>query len=90
MSNFYLKMANDLKKAGANLGREGLSLAVIKAVDEFDGSYKGAMRLAGRLKAIAQAAKADDYWSEKVEDGYLFESEILASQADAMLKVREE
>lgn len=70
MTSFDAKRANELKKAGAALGRERLSVAVISAVSEFDGSYKGAMNLAGRLKAIAQAAKADVYWSEKVEDGF--------------------
>ncbi len=76
-----LKQANEMKKVGAILGREGLSKAVIEAVASFDGSYKGAMVLAGRLKAVAQAAKADGYWSEKVEDGYHREWELLVDRA---------
>jgi hypothetical protein len=55
---------------GAKVGRDGMSEAAIKAVEEFDGSHKGAMELAGRMKAIAQAAGCDEYWSEKVGHGY--------------------
>lgn len=61
---------NEMKKWGHAVGREGMSKAAIKAVEEFDGSYKGAMELAGKMKAIAQAASCDDYWSEKVNRGY--------------------
>jgi len=60
----------DMQKWGKSVGREGMSLAAILAVENFDGSYKGAMLLAGRMKAIAQAAGCDDYWSEKVSRGY--------------------
>jgi hypothetical protein len=60
----------DMQKWGNLVGRKGMSKEVISAVREFDGSYKGAMELAGRLKAIAQAAGCDEYWSEKVGRGY--------------------
>ena len=60
----------EMQKWGKSVGREGMSLEAIKAVEEFDGSYKGAMILAGKMKAIAQAAGCDDYWSEKVSKGY--------------------
>lgn len=59
-----------MKRWGKSVGREGMSEAAIKAVEEFDGSYKGAMELAGKMKAIAQASTSDDYWSEKVSRGY--------------------
>lgn len=62
-----------LRAEGERLGRAGLSQRVIALVAEFDGSYKGAMVLAGRLQAIAQAAKHDDYWGEKVNHGYFEE-----------------
>lgn len=75
-----LTYANELKKAGAVLGREGMSKAVIEAVADFDGSYKAAMVLAGRLKAVAQAAKADSYWSGFVEDGYHRERDLLVDR----------
>lgn len=55
---------------GKLVGREGMSKEAIAAVADFDGTYKGAMILAGRMKAIAQAAGCDDYWSEKVNKGY--------------------
>lgn len=70
MTAFDAKNALKAKAAGSRLGRKGMARAVIQAVAEFDGSYKGAMNLVGRLKAIAQAAKADRYWTEKVDDGY--------------------
>ena len=59
-----------MQKWGRQVGREGMSRAAIQAVEEFDGSYKGAIKLAGRMKAIAEAAKCDDYWSEKMQMGY--------------------
>ena len=62
-----------MKATGDKLGREGMSQRVIAAVSEFDGSYKGAMRLAGRLKAISQMAAADEYWREQVDHGFQLE-----------------
>jgi hypothetical protein len=62
--------AKQLKAAGERLDRAGLSERVIDLVAEFDGSYKGAMKLAGRLKAIAGAAKFDGYWTEQVDEGF--------------------
>jgi len=70
MSIFALEWSKELRGRGEKLGREGLSLRVIELIEEFDGSYKGAMILAGHLKAIAQAAKFDEYWSEKVDIGF--------------------
>jgi|GEM_PF-2339143 len=69
----HLEWAKELRKEGERLGRSGMSQRVLKCVEEFDGSYKGAMILAGRLKAIAQAAKCDDYWDEKVNKGFISE-----------------
>ena len=60
----------DMQKWGKAVGREGMSQEAIDAVEEFDGSYIGAMILAGKMKAIAQAAGCDEYWSEKVGKGY--------------------
>ena len=37
-----------MKKWGKSVGRDGMSEAAIKAVADFDGSYKGAMELAGK------------------------------------------
>ncbi len=71
MTVWDMNNAKDARDAGKALGREGLSKLVIQSVDDFDGSYKGAMRLAGQLKAISQAAKFDQYWTEKVDDGYM-------------------
>ncbi len=70
MSIAALEYAMALKRVGEKLRREGLSSRVVDLVAGFDGSYKGAMILAGRLKAIGQAAKYDGYWTEKVDEGF--------------------
>jgi len=62
-----------LRKVGSVLGREGMSQRVIELVTRFDGSYKGAIELAGALKAIAIMAEADTYWHEKMQRGYINE-----------------
>ena len=76
----------ELQEWGAAVGREGMSLAAIKAVNEFDGSYIGAMVLAGKLKAISQAARCDEYWSEKVHRGY--NQQLSAAQHFNALKAK--
>ena len=65
-----LQESKTLRKEGERLGRIGMSEYVKKAVSDFDGSYKGAMKLAGKLKAITRAAKSDCYWDEMVGRGY--------------------
>lgn len=65
-----LDQARILRKEGERLGRKGMSLYVIKAVSDFDGSFFGAIDLAGKLKALAQASKADNYWNGKMVLGY--------------------
>lgn len=65
-----IKTHRKLRAEGQRLGRAGLSQRVCDLVSEFDGSYVGAMILAGRLRAIATAAGYDDYWTEKVQNGY--------------------
>ena len=58
---------------GEALGREGMARRVIEAVAEFKETgetYKGAIHLAGRLKAIAAMTKADEYWHEKMNAGF--------------------
>ena len=73
MSIPHLVEAKELRKQGKRIGRAGMSQRVLILVNDFvknDGSYKGAMELAGRLRAITIAAKCDDYWSQKVNHGY--------------------
>ncbi len=60
------------KAEGERIDREGMSQRAIKAVEEWQASgatYKGAMILAGRLKAVAMMASADEYWREQVDKG---------------------
>ena len=73
MSIPHLVEAKELRQHGSRIGRAGMSQRVLILVNDFvknDGSYKGAMELAGRLRAITIAAKCDQYWSEKVNRGY--------------------
>jgi hypothetical protein len=83
MTTLDMKWARELRNAGSALGRAGLSVAVVEAVNQFDGTYKGAMILAGRLQAVAQAAKADSYWTEKVQDGFQKQKDILQRKSGA-------
>lgn len=69
----HFEWAKQLREQGKKLGREGMSQRVIHLIDDFvetGGGYKDAMILAGRLKAIAQAAKCDEYWDEQVNKGF--------------------
>lgn len=68
LSEVSMKIA-ELRKYGAKVNRKGMSEAVIKEVGNFDGSYKGAMELCGKLSLIAKAATCDDYWLEQVDRG---------------------
>ena len=67
-----------LRNIADKIGREGLSKLVIESVEGFDGSYKGAMKLAGELSVIAKMATFDGYWDEKTTLGkQSMESKIL-------------
>ncbi len=80
----HLIWAKRLKSAGAVLGRDGLSrraAAIMVELVTKSGSYKEAMIAAGRLKAVAAAAKYDSYWTEKVEDGFHKEMHFLEDEA---------
>lgn len=64
--NYTIHKAREL---ATTLKRGGVSEQVIKAVKEFDGSYKGAMQLCGKLVFWADASTFDDYWQEQVQKG---------------------
>ena len=59
----------ELRSVGVKLGREGMSLLAQEFIESYDGSYKGAMKLAGQLSIIAKMATCDDYWEEQVHKG---------------------
>jgi hypothetical protein len=75
------------REVGQILGRAGISEQAIKAVAEFDGSYKGAMELCGKLVVLADCATFDDYWSEQVDRGTYKMANTLHELAEA--KARE-
>tara|TARA_R110000796_G_scaffold214800_1_gene330777 strand:- start:33655 stop:33915 length:261 start_codon:yes stop_codon:yes gene_type:complete len=58
-----------IRELGNSIGREGVSLHVIAAIEGWDGSYKGAMELCGKLTLWADASTFDDYWQEQVQRG---------------------
>lgn len=85
--SLHLIWAQRLKKAGAVMGRDGLSkraAAIMVELVTKTGSYKEAMIAAGRLKAIAAAAKYDIYWTEKVDDGFHREMHFLEAEASRL------
>lgn len=79
MSIQSLQWSKELREYGSQLGRVGMSKRVIELVSSFNGTYKGAMILAGHIKAIAQAASCDEYWKEKVDIGFHQEMAGLSS-----------
>lgn len=72
MSARDMSTAKLLKKHGERLGRDGLSERAIQIMDEFVKApgMREAMKVAGRMKALAGAAKFDDYWTEQVDKGF--------------------
>jgi hypothetical protein len=58
-----------LRSLADKLGREGVSIEVIKAIKGWDGSYKGAMELCGKLTLWADASTFDEYWNDQVNRG---------------------
>jgi len=76
MSIPALERSKRLAAHGEKIGREGMSNLVKMAVEDWQRSgagHKGAMNLAGRLKAIAQMASRDGYWREQVDKGFMAE-----------------
>jgi len=59
----------ELREVGDKLGREGMSQMAQKFISEYNGSYRGAMKLCGELSVIAKMATCDDYWEEQVNKG---------------------
>jgi len=88
MSIPQLQWSRRLRKCGERLRRDGLSKRAAQIMVDLvtkSGSYKEAMIAAGRLKAIASAAKYDGYWTEQVDKGFhaeLAELEKLAAVAE--------
>ena len=60
-------------------GRAGLSERIIELVEEFNSNptYKEVIRLAGRLRLLAEISEIDSYWNEKMLEGYHQELEHL-------------
>lgn len=79
MSTHSLEISRNLRKEGDRLGRDGLSQRVNDLVLEFakkhpTGHYREGIILAGRLRAISLAARADQYWGEKTDSGFYSEA----------------
>ena len=67
------------RKAGEILGREGISQMIQGFINDYleKPSYKGAVKLAGKLHVMADSCTFDIYWEEKMLDGkYSAENEL--------------
>lgn len=73
----------ELRKIGEKLGRDGLSIAAIDLINNFDGSLKGAIQLCGQLSVIAKACSYDEYWSEQVSRGERKAENLLSMLGDS-------
>jgi hypothetical protein len=69
MSLFKGYKISEARKIGNELGRQGISIEALEAVNHCDGSYKGVMELCGKLLVLADCATFDSYWQEQVERG---------------------
>ena len=58
-----------LRVLGEKLGREGVAKEVQECVSDYDGSYKGAMELCGKLFVMAEMSTFDTYWEEQTQRG---------------------
>lgn len=67
--NIDVRKIAELRKVGDKLGREGVSKLAQEFIAEYDGSYKGAMELAGKMQHIAKMATFDIYWLEQASRG---------------------
>ena len=81
MSVHSLEISRGLRKQCARLGRAGLSQRANDLVLEFakkypTGHYREVIILAGKLRAISLAARADTYWGEKTDSGFYDETEF--------------
>ncbi len=68
-----------VREAGGRLGRAGLAKRALEIAKEMinDGSYKEAIRGAGKLKVIAQACGYDGYWDDMTKCGEMTEIDKL-------------
>ena len=65
-----MRTIKELRAVGERIGREGMSVLAQYYIAQYDGSYKGAMRLSGQLSMVAKMATCDGYWDEKTQGGY--------------------
>ncbi len=67
-----LEQSKILRSSFKRFGRAGISERICQLVEEFNKSksYFAAIKLAGQLRALALAANADGYWSEKATIGF--------------------
>jgi hypothetical protein len=60
---------SELRIIGHTMGREQIAIHVIDLINNFDGSYKGAIELCGQLSVIAKVCSFDEYWNEQALRG---------------------
>lgn len=67
--------SKDLQAWGEMLGREGIAKAIIELCKEVATleHHKNAVTVAGKIRALTEAAKYDCYWREFVQDGFEYQ-----------------
>jgi len=72
MSIQSIKNSKTLKAYGKNLGRQGIAEMAIGICRDvhLGGDYKEAIVALGKLRALSEACKYDQYWEEKMLDGF--------------------
>jgi len=71
----------ELRLVGEKIGREGMAKMAQEFMAEYDGSYKGAMELCGKLSILAKMSTCDDYWNEQVDRG-IYRAELRAEKEE--------
>jgi len=67
-----IENSKTLKGYGKKLGRQGIAEMVIGICMDVHlvGDYKEAIVALGKLRALSEACKYDQYWDEKMLDGF--------------------
>ena len=67
-----IENSKTLKGYGKKLGRQGIAKMVIGICRDVNlgGDYKEAIVALGKLRALSEACKYDQYWEEKMLDGF--------------------
>lgn len=91
MSIRSIEESKIIKKYGCVLGREKIALRIIELCKEVakEENYKNSIKAAGKIRVLAMACKFDDYWEEKMLDGYYHELRLAERELYNSDKIKE-